>query len=205
MIFRPLTQFTTQHAAQLQDIMDNSFELAERWPVDDLIDSAENNRIILLAALESDRIIGFAALYHLAGSGDIYLPYLAFDKALRGAGHGSRFFQYMVVHLQASSSAACLVWEVKKTATPDPSDIDNRRIRFYEKLGSQRVQFVPDYRVPMGTTPIRYHIFWIPLQGQQNTIGRNTAIQWIHDIYALYYPEDGSLRDQIIAEIPDSI
>ena len=199
--FSRITQLVGAHLTQFQEIYESSFEEYERDPLEDVIQDVASEKMILLAALENEQIVGFAAFYTLEISNEMYLPYLALSPKMRGQGLGSQFFNFMIDYLSKNTPSKRLLWEVKTPASDDETLIENRRVRFYEKLGSRRVMFAPNYRIPYLENTYSYYLYWISLKETVDSITHADVISWVKDIYAIYYPESTALMATIIAEI----
>lgn len=199
--FSRIKHLSGAQLAQFKTIYEGSFEEYERDPLEDIVDDVASEEMTLLAAFETDEMVGFAAFYALETSGDMYLPYLAVNAGLRGKGVGSQFFQYMTDYLSKNTESARLMWEVKTPPSDEVNLIENRRVRFYERLGARRIPFIPDYRIPYMDKTFGYLLYWVPLQDEDVSVSRDEVRSWIEDIYAIYYPESTDLLNTIIAEM----
>lgn len=111
--------------SQMYEILENSFPKTERRSRKGHL-SEFNDPLFRSLVLEDGRIQGFMNYWEM--SEFIYLEHFAIAKELRGRGIGSRLMN----ELCSSIQNRLIVLEVEPE---QKSDIADRRIKFYERLG----------------------------------------------------------------------
>lgn len=206
LLFEHCLSPTDDELAQVRHIIETNFEPVMQKPFCDIIDGTRDDSITLLVARDSappGHLAGIATLTTLTSSAAIYLGYLAVETNQHNQGIGGALFRFMVDFVQAHTSTNALVWEVEAPHA-DPGHINNRRIRFYERLGGRVITAAPTYRMPddqggSGTIPLR--LMWLPVRERTAPPSRAEIAAWISDIFRLFYPDQGALLAQLIAEL----
>jgi ribosomal protein S18 acetylase RimI-like enzyme len=191
---------------QIQHIYESNFLLCERKPFDSISPRISSGDYICLVAKPVDEplnIVAFALFMLLPQSGLAFLEYVAVDQTVQGRGCGSDFFLYTAGYFRENKLADGIVWEVEPPSE-NPSDNQNRRIRFYERLGAELISLstpyaMPNYELQNGGVPLR--LMQLPLEMQPDK-ARFAAL--IEDIYRVAYPDWTELRDEILSEVTSS-
>ena len=145
-------------ARQVERIYLQSFPPRERRPHDSLVQrysvSSPDCRGLLLAGVDGDTVLGFAALTTFFGTRIIHLSLMAVRSGFRGRGYGHTLFRRSFATARQSLEEAglgpCLgmVWEVERLSaarTDGERKTCNERIAFYTRLGGR---LVADFTVP---------------------------------------------------------
>lgn len=191
---------TPSELEQIQHIYETSFPLAERKPFAHFLPRIPTGQYLCLVVRSPNtphQIVAFAFLMLLPETPLAFLEYMAVAVSSHGQGIGSQFFRALVTYVQEQDLAEGIVWEVEPP-TENPLDAQNRRIRFYARLGAQMLDLstvyaMPNYQLQTGGVPLR--LMQLPLQWQPT---RAQVAALITGIYHLAYPEWGALRDEIL-------
>lgn len=200
--FEHLTHPTPGDLARVRAIYESNFPPVMQKPFRLIDEGVADGTIMLLAACDAGIPLGFATIARLPAAQAMYLSYFAVDSAAQNQGIGSRLFQFMAETLERATQANVLVWEVEAPER-DPAAIENRRIRFYERLGARIAGMAATYRMPDlepgQTIPLR--LMWLLLAGRTARPHRDEVAAWIQDIYDMVYPGEDDLAAAIIAEL----
>jgi GNAT superfamily N-acetyltransferase len=163
---------------------------------------ASGEYICMLARSEATGggILGFALLMVLPISRLALLEYLAVAPPFQGQGVGSTLLRSTAEYVHANEVARGLVWEVEPPGEDALSD-NNRRIRFYERLGGRLIResgtyAMPNFQVGRGGIPLR--LMQLPLEKEPSI---TEVAEMIREIYQVAYPEWSSLCDKVLAEL----
>lgn len=203
--FQHLTTFPPATMQQIEAIYAPSFPPNERkpfWLVSDAMQQGRYNVFVMSRdqGIVSE-IVAFALLVRLRTSQAMYIEYLAVAPALRGQGIGSLLFRSMTTFLKSTDSSA-IVWEVDPPV--QAGDDNERRIRFYQRLGAHLIEQskrygMPNYYKGSGILPLR--MMWQPLHHDHVQPTKSELITFITDIYETEYRGQDNLRDEIIANL----
>jgi len=189
--------------AQLERIYLASFPPGERDPFGEIVAAVQQGALQLWVArvAATGEIVGLAIAGALPQSGLMYLAYLAVEESWRNRGVGAALFRFLADEAARVAGARGLLWEVQPERSDDPGHIQNRRLRFYQRLGGRLVRCAPHYRMPNlageGTIPLR--LMWLPLAQGLDEPDRQTVAAWVGELYALYYPQHLRVGREIIA------
>jgi len=140
----------------------SDFPLDEQKTFDQLTRILQKDRyeIILLRHKKYDEIIGYAFVY--SDDTTLWLDYMAIDHKFRNAGYGTLLFNKILEKKAANKAGMFLEVE---NLEPDDSDNSNnaKRIRFYERLGAQRLPI--DYKLPTKDGPYPMSLYFKPVKG----------------------------------------
>jgi ribosomal protein S18 acetylase RimI-like enzyme len=205
--FSRLLAPTDTELQQVQSIYESNFVPCERKPFDSIIPRITSGKYICLVARTEDEprnIVAFALLMLLPETNLAFLEYIAVDITAQGRGCGSDFLLFTAAYFRENKLADGVIWEVEPP-TDHPAENQNRRIRFYEKLGGEMLThstnyMMPDYELQSGGVPLR--LMQLSLQ-QQPDKARVAAI--VKDIYRVAYSESAKLRDEILSGLSKSV
>ena len=109
----------------------NEFPAEEIFPIENIKFACTNNNYKILKFYDNTKLIGTAFIAILKQSKYIVINYFYIEKEFRGNGYG-----HIVINLLQSelSEFNGIIVEVEPFETDDPMNINNRRIRFYESL-----------------------------------------------------------------------
>lgn len=124
-IYNKKEPMSREYFSQIFDILKNSFPQAERRSFDAHFSEFENPEFRSMV-LEDNDILGFMNYWELCGF--IYLEHFAIIKEMRGKGLGA----LLMDELKKMSGKLPIILEVE---LPEISDIAERRVHFYERLG----------------------------------------------------------------------
>ncbi|MEC4819903.1 MAG: GNAT family N-acetyltransferase [Scytonema sp. PMC 1069.18] len=188
---------------EVKEIYEDNFPESERRPFDEISEQLKDGSYTLLVARENDdsgKIVGMALITKLAQADVAFLEYIAVGKQYQNEGIGSQLFPAILQHLRGKLPA--LVWEVE-LPTPDDTAMENRRIRWYQRLGSTFLEDGGVYQMPnfedenAPGVPLRLMIAFADGQPSED-FSKERIEQIIRDIYAIAYPEHLYLLDSIL-------
>ena len=191
--------------AQVRLIYETNFTPVEQTPFSLLADWLKSDTLMLLVARArgDQRILGMAMLLPLQDTPSTHLMYLAVDRERHDQGIGGAFFRQMIDFLSEHTDANALFWELYPARPDQPDHIDNRRIRFYKRLGASVVTEALHYVAPNylegGVIPC--WLMWVPLRDRRDNLDRTEVAAWVSGLYALAYADRPELGRQIVAEI----
>lgn len=139
---------TSGQLASVRDIYRQAFAPHHRLPFAELAATGPGD--MLVAAVEGDEPVGFAALRLLGEAGWTFLRYYGIAAARRGTGLGKRFWRLLGPSVQAAGWPARIVFEVEDpehVAGPGSREIAAARIAFWTRCGCQLLP-VADYVMP---------------------------------------------------------
>lgn len=205
MMIQQLTQLSTTQAEQIDTLLAESFPPGELTPIEELTAHVNSGLAVALVTVDDAQVInGLSLVYTMPTSGDLYLFYLAVSPDARGQGLGARLFAETQVFTQGQPDADYLYWEVHQPKTDDAQDLDNRRVRFYQRLGGLHLDYVTGPGFYEGE---HFHPLWLMCvlkTAQQPLPEIERVCTWVRDIYELLYPHELDVRDEIIANLRKS-
>ncbi|MEG1711214.1 MAG: GNAT family N-acetyltransferase [Clostridia bacterium] len=136
-------------------------QYAEDFPIEErktfeklnvmLSDESQKYKLIIARYIEErERVAGYALVY--VEEEMFFLDYFAVDKHKRSSGIGSIFIKKMCDCLYSGKS---LVGEIERTNNDENSD-ENRRRRFYMKLGAVSIPFTYYMPTPEGKQQMEF-------------------------------------------------
>jgi len=140
---------------------EQDFPYNERKPLEHLIELYQKGRYsIILAKHEMfNKIIGYAFVYN--DEKTLWLDYMAIEERFQNAGYGTLLFN-RIMGLKSPNKPGMYI-EVEKPGPDDSKNSDAaRRIRFYERLGAQRLPI--DYELPTEVGPFPMFLYFKPAQ-----------------------------------------
>src|SRR5882724_4805549 len=179
--FQHLTTFAPDALEQIQAIYDVSFPREERKPFWMVADAMQKGRydVFVMTQETASKIVAFGLLVPLRVSHAMYIEYYAVAPHLRGRGIGSQLYVSVVAFFNKTDRSA-IVWEVDP---PEQAGDDNeRRIRFYERLGAHLIKQSKQYGMPnyfkgSGILPLR--MMWQSLHREQEQPTKSELIVFI--------------------------
>lgn len=150
-----------------------------------------------------DEIIGYAFIYEIDNQKLLWLDYMAIDTKFQNAGYGTLLFNKIAELKQDGILGIFLEVEI-----PDEKDKANReeqirRIKFYERLGAERLKF--DYKMPTNSGGLPMYLYFkpspnvkfLPKEQIKETIA--SAFEYIHSDVAC----KDSILKSFLGTIPD--
>jgi len=141
-------ELTGRQLASVREIYHQAFAANHRVPFAEL--AATGPADMLVAAVEGDEPVGFAALRLLGAAGWTFLRYYGIASARRGTGLGKRFWRLLVPSVEAAGWPARIVFEVEDpeyVAGHGLREVAAARIAFWARCGCQLLP-VTDYVMP---------------------------------------------------------
>ncbi len=120
MIFKKINQ--KDFSKEIRDIYEESFPSDERRDLESQIKLLDNKRYDFKAIYENNSLIGLIACWDLEDF--LFIEHFAIKKELRGKGIGTNLLKQYI-------NKKRVVLEVEQSK----SELNNRRIKFYERLG----------------------------------------------------------------------
>lgn len=157
----------------------------------------ESYRLYIAKAPEYDEIMVYAFVYEIPETGIRWLDYFAVNEKYRGEGIGSRFLK----NLSTLEKSRGMLLEVEIPGSLEEQwEIQQKRIRFYERLGAVRTPV--NYLFPTTEGGFPMYLYFLPAGGQtaltlqELRLSTASALRYIHaDIQGL----EGIL-DQVFAQ-----
>jgi ribosomal protein S18 acetylase RimI-like enzyme len=202
--FQHLTEYPHTVVDQIKAIYEGSFppyETKPFWYISNALQQGHYSVFVISQDRETtSHVVAFALLAGLRTSQAMYIEYLAVEETLRGQGIGSHMFRSMFAFFKQTTTSA-LVWEVDP---PEQSDVNARRIQFYERLGGHLVEQSKGYGMPnyfkgSGILPLR--LMWKPFRYDHAQPTNSELVTFIKDIYETEYVGKDSVRDEILANL----
>lgn len=132
------SELTASQSDRVTEIYEHAFAPHHRVPFAQL--AATGPTDLLIAALELDEPVGFAALRLLDGAGLTFLRYYAIAARRRGRGLGQRFWRLLRPSLEKAGWPAKIAFEVEDPghASSDAArEVATARIAFWIRCGCQ--------------------------------------------------------------------
>ena len=142
----PFADLAPEDLDRARQIYEGSFPAWEREDFGGLLARGADDGVVQLACSVGGSVVGIAALSALESVGWAFLEYFALAPGMRGQGLGSTFWPRVRGQVEGP-----VVLEVEHPEQPGigPDELAIRlaRIRFWQRMGFERLQ-VPAYLVP---------------------------------------------------------
>lgn len=138
--YRLVMDINSDELAQAMVIYRSSFPDNERLPEAKLAEKITNQEFQLWVSYEESKVNFMAILCPLKETNFTLLGYVAVAENLRGKGIGEDFLKYIGKELKEKDKF--LLLEVENPELGDNREIKQRRINFYQRLGSKILEKV---------------------------------------------------------------
>ena len=156
------------------EIYENSFPANEKQSQNTLIERLLLGQERLIIGKIKEELISIAFLFDLINTDFLLLDYFALSPKSRGMGYGSSFFKYLKSTAQSQNKN--LLMEVD-----DPSlgtEIEKRRVAFYEKNGAKALKGIPYILPPLDNTlPTQQILMTTNLKIELNKKEKNNLVE----------------------------
>ena len=173
-----------------------AFPEAERKPYDRLAALVRGGKYRILLARDTarDKVVGYAFVYH--DDATAWLDYLEVLPEFRSGGYGARLFSALIDGLGPGQDGLYLEVDRPQPGETDSSDAV-RRIRFYERLGTRRLQV--NYELPTAEGACPMYLYFKPKPGA----GLPSRAAWLRSVEAVfqYVHSDISAAAAILARL----
>jgi GNAT superfamily N-acetyltransferase len=153
------------------------------------------NRYKLFIAGDSitDQIIGYAFVYEIADPKALWLDYLMIEKEFQGSGCGSILFN-KIAALSPGIIGVFSEVEIPDSQDKICADLQQRRIRFYERLGAKKLSI--DYCLPTYDSGLPMFLYFRPSPSVRHITGHQIkkAVGSVFD----YIHSDIKHKDRIL-------
>lgn len=105
--------------------------------------------------------IGYAFVFEAPNA--LWLDYMAIDSRFQNAGYGTLLFNKIAEFKQNGKLGIFLEVEIPREEDPALREEQERRIRFYERLGAKRLRL--DYRLPAADGGFPMYLYFRPAPG----------------------------------------
>lgn len=186
----------TEFKAALE-IYEYSFPNNEKQSQETIIKRLLSGQEKLMIGKIKEDVIAIAFLFDLLNTNFLVLDYFAISEKLRGKGFGSYFFKHL--NDTAQSQSKNLLMEVDHPSFG--SEIDKRRVTFYEKNGAKILKGIPYILPPLDDTlPTRQVLITM---NQKTELTKNEKQNLVENLYQqLYNRKSGDyFLDQILENI----
>jgi ribosomal protein S18 acetylase RimI-like enzyme len=205
----PINATTREALDGVARIYAASIPASERKPLEAIRQMADRPDYRLIAAADdTDRVIGFAAVFVPADETFALLEYLAVDESTRGRGMGAALFAGAVEALGAESRPRSVLVEVDADLPDAPDhEIRVRRQAFYRRLGCRRMADL-DYELPLRAAglPPPMHLF-VHHRENDAPVRRTNLARALRKIYTDVYgqPADDPRIGRMLARVTDPV
>jgi hypothetical protein len=186
----------TEFKAALE-IYEYSFPSNEKQSQETLINRLTSGQERLIIGKIKEDVMAIAFLFDLLNTNFLVLDYFAISEKLRGKGFGSYFFKHL--NDTAQSQSKNLLMEVDHPSFG--TEIDKRRVMFYEKNGAKILKGIPYILPPLDDTlPTRQVLMSM---NQKTEITKKEKQNLVENLYQqLYFRKIGDyFLDQILENI----
>jgi hypothetical protein len=143
---------------EIYERFESDFPAAERKDYNhlEMLMIRKKYKLLLAKHKVFNEIIGYAFVYE-ATSKVLWLDYMAIDMKFQNAGYGTLLFN-KIAEMKADGYLGIFL----EVEIPDPNVSDERqkRVRFYERLGSKKMQF--DYKLPTDHGGFPMYLYFKP-------------------------------------------
>lgn len=137
-------------------------ERLERSRVEFLM-SKRRYRLILARHRLFDHVLGYAFIFEPESPQVTWLDYMGIESRFQNSGYGTLMFNKIAQMRQPDNLGVFLEVEPINSEDPRAREDQERRIRFYERLGAKRLD-VP-YQLPTTTDSLPMHLMFRPSSG----------------------------------------
>lgn len=187
------------------EIYTDSFEDSARQPLNAIRSRVSSGKEKLLIGIIGNKVISFALLWRLKGSGFVLLDYFAVKDEFRNRSIGSKFMKFISSSLVPRSEK--LIIEVDDPRLGRNRREKERRVLFYKRCGAHELKGVQYFLRPIeGNKTHRLILMVTPAQSGSSLKGefvRNLVKQIYNEVY------HRNSRDEIVkstlSTIPSTI
>jgi ribosomal protein S18 acetylase RimI-like enzyme len=195
----------TKHFDEAIEIYTNSFPESARQPLSVIRKRVASRKERLLIGVSDNKVVAFALLWRLKGSGFVLLDYLAVKKELRSRSIGFKFMRFISSSLRSSGEK--LIIEVDDPRFGRNKQEKERRVLFYKRCGSRVLNGIRYFLGSMtGTRAHRLILMIMPARSGCSLKGESVR-KLVMQIYKELYHRDS--RDEVVqatlATIPKTV
>jgi len=206
--FLEVNRTSTGHLQAIARIYEASIPPSERKPVSAIWEMAGRPDYRLVAATDSQHVVGFAAVFAPPDDPFALLEYLAVDETTRGRGLGAGLFHTTVEALNRDTRSKSLLVEVEADVGGEcDHEARRRRLAFYRRLDCRRIADL-DYQLPLRTAgvPPAMHLY-IHRGANDAPLPRAELARALRRIYAHVYAQrsDDPRIDDMLARVTDPV
>ncbi len=131
-----------------------------------------------------DVIVGYAFVFEPEYPKIIWLDYMAVDIKFRNMGYGTLLFNKLSEHRSGDNLGVFLEIEIPEAENEKIREDQNRRIKFYERLGAKKL--AAEYELPTNENSQKMYLFFRPsfglhfLSKDQIQESITSAFEYIH-------------------------
>ncbi|ERJ11912.1 GNAT family N-acetyltransferase [Haloplasma contractile] len=107
-----------------------------------------------------NEVIGYALIYKVEELKILWLDYMAIDEIYQNAGYGTLLFNKILNSEKKGLVGMFLEVEIPDANNPELCKEQERRIKFYERLGSKRLTI--NYELPTNEGGVPLHLYFKP-------------------------------------------
>lgn len=202
--YSQIKEINGEYFTQAIEIYDLAFPDNEKLSVTVLKENIKQKKLILLVGEENSQVVFMAILCPLLHTDFVLLSYVATGENHRGKGIGKNFMEYLAIELKQKQQF--LLLEVENPFIGDNQEIKQRRVNFYERLGSKTLQNIRYLLPKLSQENAPEMILMIYPNYPQTWISGSLVKKLIYSIYEHFYqqPEHSNLR-LLCDKIPDEI
>lgn len=118
-------------------------------------------KLILAKHKELDIIIGYALVYTNDKNKMLWLDYIAIEEMYRNSGYGTLFFNKIIETVTENLTGIFIEIEIPSKEDKQSFKQQERRIKFYERLGAKRLKF--NYVLPTNEGGSPLYLYFKPI------------------------------------------